>query len=117
MTRQGCIISMSEQIIKQPNGLYGLWSTIVDNFVLINATREELIAYRVEKSIKEIAESIDKALVELNAIPPVKRNFTLTWDEALKCVRELHGEKELTNLLKDFSKLHEFVSDSATHET
>ena len=40
---------MSRQIIKQPNGKYALFSSVVDDFVLIDADPneivEELVAY------------------------------------------------------------------------
>lgn len=36
--------------VLQPNGKYAVWSTIVDDFLLLNATEEEVVAYEVQHS-------------------------------------------------------------------
>lgn len=40
---------MSHVVAKQPNGLFALWSTIVDDFIMVDATREEIIKFEIEK--------------------------------------------------------------------
>ena len=40
---------MSHVVAKQPNGLFALWSTIVDDFIMVDATREEIITFEIEK--------------------------------------------------------------------
>ena len=32
---------MARRIVKQPDGLLSVWSTIVDNFIITDATKEE----------------------------------------------------------------------------
>ena len=36
---------MSYQVVKQPNGLFAIWSTAVDTFVLVNAFSEDIINF------------------------------------------------------------------------
>lgn len=42
---------MGHQIIKQPDGRYLVWSTIVDDIVVYDADREEIIEWFVEGAI------------------------------------------------------------------
>ena len=41
---------MGHQIIRQPNHKFGIWSSIVDDFVLVNATREDIIQYYIDSA-------------------------------------------------------------------
>jgi len=73
---------MARQIIKQPNGLYSVYSTYTDSFVLYNATEEEVIknakeeaAYEAEQACKEGIKRADKGIF---FVP-----FGLTFEEAL----------------------------------
>lgn len=72
---------MARQIIKQPNGLYAEYSTIVDAFIMADATAEQIIqnarqeaADRAERQCKEAIERADAGMT---------RGFGLTWEEAL----------------------------------
>lgn len=38
---------MGQQIIKQPNGKYCVWSTTVQNIIYYDCTRNDLIEYRL----------------------------------------------------------------------
>jgi hypothetical protein len=39
---------MGWQIVKQPNDLWAIWTTIADGFILEDATEEELVEYWAE---------------------------------------------------------------------
>jgi hypothetical protein len=41
-------------MVKQPNGLYAIWSTIVDHFVSVECTAEEALAEEVADKITTI---------------------------------------------------------------
>lgn len=47
---------MGRIVSKQPNGLYCVFSTIVDDIVTFDLTEEEYIEYRIEKAKKEARE-------------------------------------------------------------
>jgi hypothetical protein len=60
---------MARQIVKQPNGLYGCWSTIVDDFVRINMTREPYIEYRAKEVYESKKEELTRTFNKIEASP------------------------------------------------
>ncbi len=70
------------QILKQPNGLYAEYSTIVDAFVLLNATKEQIIwasEQAAARDARERCEAAFKKLEEGVSLSP----FAVTWEEAV----------------------------------
>ena len=57
---------MSRQIIKQPNGLYAIWSTVVDELIYKNITIKEYIKIRVKEETQRIKKDINKIVNELD---------------------------------------------------
>ena len=45
---------MSREIVKQPNGLYCVFPSIVDDVIVYDATPEELIKFRIEEETETI---------------------------------------------------------------
>ena len=86
---------MGHQIIKQPNGLFAVWSTIVDNFILTDATPEELIEDEMKSRREDVEEQIQKIVKTLNECRRY-RHF-MTWDEAINWRDVIHGEDYETN--------------------
>ncbi len=81
---------MARQIVKQPDGLYSVWSTIVDDFVYTDCTKEDLIQGFLEEEKERIIDSVNR---QLNDIEQGNTNqFTKTYGECLKRIKELHGE-------------------------
>lgn len=83
---------MGRQIIKQPNGLYAQFSSIVDDFVMYDATPEEILEDWVEDYKSSTKEKLDKIIKELDAGGRPYYQFTKTLDEALDTIKEVHGE-------------------------
>lgn len=85
------------QIIKQTSGTspgrYALWSTISDDFLVIDCTREELIDYLVEQEKERITEHVEKICDQLCEGKKPYYQFTMTFNEVLKTVLDVHGEK------------------------
>lgn len=50
---------MVSYIVKQPNGLYARFSTVVDTVTHINMTREQYIKMRVAEATKKAIEELD----------------------------------------------------------
>jgi len=90
---------MSHQIIKQPNGLYAIYSSICDNFVFINATPDDIVECWLEEEKERIYIKIDKIIAKLEAGEKPYYQFTLTWDEACDSIKETHGKAELNQIL------------------
>lgn len=74
---------MGQQIIRQPDGRLAVFSSVVDGFVILDATPEELIEWRAEEAAKQARENtraeIDRVL---SGEPRPYYQFTLTWEEA-----------------------------------
>jgi len=81
---------MSHQIIQQPDGRFCVFSTIVDDVVLTDATEEELIDYYIKKAEQEIRENISeitKDVREGNASNHYYQ-FAMTYDEMKETIAE-----------------------------
>ena len=84
------------QIIKQPDGLYAVWSSVIDDFTLLDATPEEIIQQRIEDASQEIREGILNTIKELDAGGKPSFQFTMSWDECLLTIKERHGKTSWT---------------------
>lgn len=83
---------MSEQIIKQPNDLYCVWSTIVDDITGYNMTRDELVEDRVQGTRTLIEADIDRKLEQLERGENPYFQFTMTYEEVFEQVAECHDQ-------------------------
>jgi hypothetical protein len=83
---------MSSQIIQQPNGLYAVWSSIVDSFTLIDATPEEIVEEWVAQERQRLTEAVNRIVGQLNNNQAPYCQFTMTWEEALATHERVHGE-------------------------
>lgn len=84
---------MSHILVKQPNGKWAIFSTIVDDFILIDATEKEYIKY--ELSEKEI--SLRKY------IEYIKINPHYLWVDAIEKIERIHGKEHIEEILKDIT--------------
>ena len=84
---------MGQQIIKQPDGKYALFSSVVNSFVMVDATREEMIGYFGNKAKKEAESVTAKVIVDLEAGKRPYYQFTMSWEEASKKQKE-NGNNE-----------------------
>ena len=57
---------MGRQIIKQPDGKFCVWSTIIDDFIIVDATPEEIIEIYIEEKSEEIKENVYEVVNLLN---------------------------------------------------
>lgn len=83
---------MPKQIVKQPNGLYALWSTVVDDFVCVDATAEEIVAEFVEESTRQIQANVSRVIASLETGGKPYHQFTRSFDECVAEIKERHGE-------------------------
>jgi hypothetical protein len=90
---------MAWRVVKQPSGRYAIFSEVVDNFTLIDATRDEMVRECCQKGmgVIEAIEKVDRAFKD----QAVRRNGS-RWSEAIDIIRDVHGEAALREALGQF---------------
>lgn len=78
--------------MQQSNGLYAVWSSVVDDFVLLDATRDEIIEDFCEAERERITRQVNCIVTELSKGGRPYFQFTKTFDECIAIIRELHGD-------------------------
>jgi hypothetical protein len=85
---------MGQQIIKQPKGGYAIFSTIVDNITHYDMTKEDIIEELLKEERNRITEKVNKICDKLDAGENPYYQFTLSIEDCLGVIEEVHGEKE-----------------------
>lgn len=91
---------MGRQIIKQPNGKYCIFSSVVDNVTFYNMTQDEII----DEWTKEAREDIERKVKDI--VSKIENNekpyfqFTKNYDEMIEEIKEIHGNKEGNKIKK-----------------
>jgi len=82
---------MGHQIIKQPDGKYCVWSTIVEGLILENVTKDDLLHYYLDRAVLEEKQKLAEILKNVDAGTPeqVYLNTVITYDE----VKGKRGER------------------------
>lgn len=80
---------MAREIIKQPNGKYAQWSTVVDDFVMLDASPEEIIQDLLKIEEDDIRRRV---LDKISELENGKTGFfSHTWEEACERAFEIHS--------------------------
>lgn len=91
---------MGHQIIKQPDGLYAIFSSFTDTWIVYDATRQDVIDYYAEKAAKDARESAGRTLDLIDENPRrAYYQFTMTFEEANAESVE-HGGEDLSRKLE-----------------
>lgn len=92
---------MPKFIVKQPNGLFAAFSTVVDNFTAYDMTREEAIEYIGDESkVRRAADDAD--LMGGGGGVDEYRHLgegLARWHYCLEIILSVHGWKELRAIL------------------
>lgn len=91
---------MGQQIIKQPNGKYCLFSSIVDNITCYDMTPEEIVDFWTEQSREDFERKVKEIIGKLESGEKPYHQFTLSFDECIETIREIHGESESDSVRK-----------------
>lgn len=85
---------MGQQIIKQPDGRLAVFSTVVDAFIVVDATPDELVEWRAEEAAQGAREQTRRQLEHVLAGEPERVYFqrTMTWQEAAELDRQHGGD-------------------------
>lgn len=81
---------MGQQIIRQPDGKLAVFSSVVDAFIVVDATPEEIVEWRAEEAAEKARE---RARTELDHVLSgnackAYHQFAMTWEEASRLDRE-----------------------------
>ena len=82
---------MGQQIIKQPDGKYAIWSSTADDFVALNCKPQDIIEMWVEEERRRIEEMVAEEIRKLNDPKARLRCTQISWTEALHERKEVHG--------------------------
>jgi hypothetical protein len=90
---------MGHQIIKQPDGLFAIFSSYTDTWIVYDATRQDVIDYYVEKAREDAERGVTRILAAVEEDPrKAYYQFTMTFEEANAESVE-HGGKDLSGKL------------------
>jgi hypothetical protein len=86
---------MGHHVIRQPNGKLALFSTIVDDFLVWDATKEELMAYEFAQEQQRLAEQMARweQLIVRTQETGTGWPESYTWGEALAAINAVHGQE------------------------
>jgi len=85
---------MGKQIIKQPNGKYCIFNSIVDNITHYDMTVDEIIEDWVNESKVDITEKVKDIVKKIENGEKPYYQFTHSYDDMIDIIKEIHGEKE-----------------------
>ncbi len=92
------------QIIKQPNGLFCVYSPRLVDVIQYDVTPEEIIQKRIEEAEKQIRASVEK---EIKKIESRDENdcYSINFEKLCKFVMEDHG-KDYSKGIKEYYNKH-----------
>ena len=83
---------MGKQIVKQPNGKFALWSSVVDDFTVIDyENTQEIIDDFVEQYRAEIGAKVNAVVEALEKGEKPYYQFTMSFEECVARIKEVHG--------------------------
>jgi 2-iminoacetate synthase ThiH len=100
---------MAEQIIKQPDGKYCGFSTVTDDAVYYDATKEEIIEDLVDKFRKTTTEQITAVIDALDRGEKPYYQFTMSYEEMFETIKEVHGEDHA-------NRVRSYIENPIDHE-
>lgn len=98
---------MGRQIIKQPNGKYCIFSSIVDNVTHYDMTEDEIVEEWVNEYREQIVEKVKSIISKLENGEKPYNNFTKSYHDMLSLIKEIHGakaSKEIKKLMEEDSE-------------
>ena len=95
---------MGKQIIKQPNGKYCLWSTVIDNFTHVDMTRDDIVSVFMEQEKSRYEDLVDKTIEYLDKGEAPYHQFTMTFDQCIEMISNVHGSEHAEYIRKEITQ-------------
>ena len=86
---------MGRQIIKQPNDQYCIWSSIVDDLLLVNATKKDVIDWFAEDAANRVIANVTVTIETLDKGENPYFQFKKEWNEV---------EEEYNQIMKEIEQ-------------
>lgn len=80
---------MGKCVVRQPNGLYAVFSSIVDDFVVLDCTPAEVVSYFQNEARRQARKDAREAIQRADDRQDGDRR---TWDDCLGTIRAVHGK-------------------------
>jgi hypothetical protein len=96
---------MGVQIIKQPNGKYCIFSSIIDSITHCNMDEQDIINELAEKEKMVIEKQVKEIIIKLNKGEKPYFQFTKNYDEMIETIEKIHGIKEVKKIKRNIDKL------------
>lgn len=97
--------NMGRQIIKQPNGKYCVYSSIVDDVIYYDASREMLINQFTQDAKEGIAKQVNEVCDEIESGGKPYLQFTIDFDRLIKIIELHHGKKRAEEVNETLTKI------------
>lgn len=77
---------MARLIVKNPKGLYNMWSTIIDSFIYYDLTKEEYIDVRAKEVYADTEEELQQIFIEIEKNSPKSKRYTKDYNECMEII-------------------------------
>ena len=112
---------MGATIFKQPNGLYGRYSYVCDDFTDVNMTREEYIVSTLNRHISDCEDTLDRHLGKYETVIADAEAHVALYDEYIKEAETDKKKKEYYKKKKekqeDLMMLVKYMNDTPPADT
>lgn len=85
---------MGNQIIRQPNGKYAIFSSVVDDFTWTDCTLADLQMIYGSRAYENARKHVDEVIEKLENGEKPYHQFTMTYEEAQKTIAFRHGKDD-----------------------
>jgi len=84
---------MGKQIVKQPDGRFAIWSSVVDDFVVVDCDgAEDIIEVFLDEQRCRLADDVTRILGQLNLGKKPYHQFTKSFNDCIEVIKEQHGD-------------------------
>ena len=84
---------MGWQIVKQPNELYAIWSTVVDDFIVTDGTKDKIIEYWAQDAYNDGKRNASQYIEDIESDRP-KHRLQYDYEYCLELRAEVHGDDD-----------------------
>ena len=81
---------MGRQVVKQPDGNFAIWSSMVDDFILEGATKDDIKSFWVGEKVMETIHMLDEAFEKIEKTGT--DNWGQTYEEYLEIKHDVHKD-------------------------